>query len=251
MYRLPDGSTKYTVVGTFSGVGASGACCSPGRCGVTGLYSASVQPGPTLDHGTSLSPASTPVAETGAAGAEATVDGAGAAVDACAAIDVCWAAGELVDDEQPATRPIVAIAAAAKRISAMFMPFPDDWGATGRDRMDLQLAGVDDSPDGHRVGAVRRSDEQVGVGRVLVAVGVDGQSLHDCLRRMSRRYGDGGLGCPRQSAGRRGIRAAYKGRRESMDPRRPSRRRDNRSVCRHHPGRQTEQQRHTTMAGPR
>src|SRR3954454_7084694 len=87
--RLPAGSTRYKVVLAVSRVGAFGSAlgsgCSPGRCGVAGLHMASVQPGPTFDHGTSPSAASTPWAAAGVAGAaEVGDDGAGLPFSGCA-----------------------------------------------------------------------------------------------------------------------------------------------------------------------
>jgi hypothetical protein len=72
--------------------------------GVTGRHVASIQPGPTFDHGTSSIVASTPCAAAGVAGA-----GADVAADVAGLLDDSCAAGELVVDEHPAAT-IAAIA---------------------------------------------------------------------------------------------------------------------------------------------
>src|SRR5689334_1542759 len=59
-YRLPCGSTRYSVEIAVSRVGSFGTGSLPGPTGVIGFHTASIQPCPTFDHGTLLSAASTP-----------------------------------------------------------------------------------------------------------------------------------------------------------------------------------------------
>src|ERR1700712_418463 len=81
-YRSPAGLTRYNTLVAVSGVGSPAGGCSPGLCGVTGVQTASIHPGPTCDQGTSPMACSVPLATAGVAAgaaglAELAADAAG------------------------------------------------------------------------------------------------------------------------------------------------------------------------------
>src|SRR5271163_2228946 len=99
-YRSPAGLTRYNTSVAVSGVGSPGGGGLPGLCGVTGVHTASIHPGPTCAQGTSPMPRSAPCATAGFAAR--VVPGADLAADVAELPGLDWVAVEFDDDEQPA-----------------------------------------------------------------------------------------------------------------------------------------------------